>query len=186
MTAARPVGLPTLALLALLLAWVCLVELRPRPSVPSDPPLLGDAAAAARVELSAEGTRLVALRAPAGWADAAGRPMAVADLLEALATLRPLMVVDPSPATPDDYGLGAGAAHLEVARDDGRRLLALDLGERNPAHTGIYIRRADRPEVVLVGALLAWEVEKLRALTSGGKTPESERGAQSADRGRTR
>src|SRR3989442_1562213 len=74
----------------------------------------------------------------------------------------------PDPATPGDYGLGPGGRRLGLAAADGRPLLALELGERNPAWTGLYARRAGEPAVLLVGGVLAWELEKVRQAAPGG------------------
>src|SRR3989442_506947 len=165
------------ALLVALLAtragslWV--VERRPAPAFPPEPaPLLAvPTAAVARVELVEGERRLTAVRGERGWTDAAGRPWSqdpVSDLLAALGALRPLATVDPDPATPGDYGLGPGGRRLRLAAADGRPLLALELGERNPAWTGLYARRAGEPAVLLVGGVLAWELEKVRQAAPGG------------------
>ena len=52
-----------------------------------------------------------------------------------------------------------------------QRLLAMDIGTRNPAWTGSYARRDGRDEVLLVGALLRWELEKLRSARDAVKQP---------------
>jgi hypothetical protein len=161
------------ALLATLAGYLWVVERRPAPAFPAEPaPLLAvPAAAVARVELVEGERRLTAVRGERGWTDAAGRPWSqdpVSDLLAALGALRPLATVDPDPATPGDYGLGPGGRRLELAAADGRSLLALELGERNPAWTGLYARRAGEPAVLLVGGVLAWELEKVRQAAPGG------------------
>ena len=119
----------------------------------------------ARLELEAEDRTVSAVRAAHGWTDANGRPWsgdAVGDVVEELGSLRPVMVVDPEPSNPADYGLGAGAVHLRLLGADGRSLTALELGERNPAWTGLYARVGGAREVVLIGAVLHWELQKLR------------------------
>jgi hypothetical protein len=163
MTTVRGTG----ALVALLVAlggYLVLVE-HPRASArpPAPAPLLVEpASAVARVEL-ADGERAIAiLRRGDAWVDADGRTCdGAADLVDALRMLSPLSVVDGAPAAPDDYGLGAGARHLRLVATDGRPLLALDVGNRNPASTALYVRRDGAPEVLLVGAQLAWELDKL-------------------------
>lgn len=138
----------------------------PARAVGSDALLRDAAEAVRRVDVIEPGRHLTALRAPGGWIDADGRPWegaAVGDLVDALGTLRPLMLIDTAPRAPAEYGLGGDAARLEIASADGRVLLALDVGDRNPAHTGMYVRRTGRPEIVLVGGLLGWELDKLRA-----------------------
>jgi hypothetical protein len=157
-----------LGVLALVAVWLAL-ELRPRwaPSPSGAEPLLaarpGDVTA---VVLSTREQRLAAVRQGGDWADDEGRrwaPAAVRDVVDTLAELRPVMVVDPDPPDAGEYGLTRGATHLRLAGADGRTVLALELGERNPAGTGVYARREGRREVLLVGAILAWELDKLRA-----------------------
>jgi Domain of unknown function (DUF4340) len=160
-----------LAVLGALVAYIWLVELRPRQhdhdTSVAVPALLAVAPAeVARVDLDEAGSRLTAVRGAHGWTDASGRPWredAVADLVGTLGGLRPVMIVDPAPREPEDYGFGPAARHLAIATADGRSVLALELGERNPAWTGVYARRDGRPEVMLLGAVLTWELEKLRA-----------------------
>jgi hypothetical protein len=139
----------------------------PPPAAPEAAPLLTvPPAAVARVELEDGGRRLTAVRGEGGWADANGRTWragAVSDLVDALGTLRPLMVVDPDPQAPADYGLGPDTPRLRVLGLDGRPVLSLELGEPNPAGTAVYARVAGRPEVVLIGGLLRWELAKLSA-----------------------
>jgi hypothetical protein len=135
-------------------------------AAPEGPPLLTvPAARVTRLELQAEDRSVIAVRGPNGWTDANGQPWAtdaVSDAIDALASLRPVMVVDPEPENPADYGLGPGAVHLRLLDAAGRSLLALELGERNPAWTGVYARVGSAREVVLIGAVLHWELEKLR------------------------
>jgi len=152
------------ALLAALGGYLVLVE-RPRASVRSAAPaplLAGPASAVARVELADGQRELAIVRRGDVWADADGRACdGAADLVDALRALRPLAVIDAAPRTPDDYGLGAGARHVRLVATDGRPLLQLDVGDRNPAWTALYVRRDGAPEVLLVGAQLAWELDKL-------------------------
>jgi hypothetical protein len=167
---ARGTGL-LLALLVTLAGYLWVAEVRPRRAAPplpagtpEAPPLLATSDVA-RVELQEGGTRLTAVRRDGGWADGSGRPWrpaAVADLVETLGGLRPIMVVDPDPEQPADYGLGPDETQLRLFGPDGQALLALEVGERNPAWTALYARLAGRREVILVGAVLRWELEKLR------------------------
>jgi hypothetical protein len=165
---ARGTGL-LLAVMAALLGYLWFAELRPRrqaESVPTAAPLLAiPPAAVARVKLEEEGRRVTAVRRDGAWLDERGRRWredAVASLVDTLGALRPVMVVAHDPAEPAEYGLGPTAPRLEVAGDDGQPVLTLELGARNPAWTGLYARHAGGREVVLVGALLAWELDKLR------------------------
>jgi len=151
--------------------WVTAPDPAPPAGSQAPPLLAASPGAVARVELAEGERRVTALRAGDGWADAAGHSWpdgAVSDLLTTLAALRPVTTVDPEPAVPADYGLGPGARHLELAGAGGHPLLALELGERNPAWTGLYARRTGEPAVLLVGAVLGWELDKLRRAAPGG------------------
>jgi hypothetical protein len=167
-----------LGVLAALAGYLWLVELPThRVERPSEEaagaPLLSARDEVGRVELEAAGERLAAVRVGGRWTDPHGRPWrgdAVGALVASLAVLRPIMVIDPAPREPAEYGLGPDAARLELRAADGRSLLRLEIGERNPAWTGLYARLGDRPEVVLVGAQLRWEIEKVREAAPRGES----------------
>jgi len=160
--------LALVAVLAVLVAWIAL-DLRPAPSATTagaQPLLAARPSAVARLEVATPERALAALRHADGWTDADGRPWPpapVGDVVDTLAGLRPVMVVDPDPSDVSEYGLAPAPTRLRLAAADGATLLDLELGERNPAGTGVYARRAGRREVLLVGAVLAWELEKLLA-----------------------
>jgi hypothetical protein len=165
---ARGTGL-LLAVMVVLAGYLWFAELRPRreaASAPTAAPLLAiPQAAVAQVKLEEEGRRVIAMRRNGAWLDEHGRRWredAVASLVDTLGELRPVMVVADDPAEPAEYGLGPTSPRLEVASDDGRPVLRLEVGARNPAWTGLYARHAGAREVVLVGAILAWELDKLR------------------------
>jgi hypothetical protein len=161
-----------LGVLLLLVAYLWLAEVEPRrhqarapASTESAPLLTVPPGAVARVALEERGARLTAVRHDRQWVDERGRSWrgdAVNGLVDTLRSLRPVMVVESDPAEPSEYGLGPDAPRLEVSADDGKPVLALEVGETNPAATGVYARVAGRREVVLIGALVRWELDKLR------------------------
>jgi hypothetical protein len=158
-----------LVVLAVLAGLLWATELGPRRAAPSpaDPPALLDVppSMVARIDVEGGGRSIVAVRHEDRWTDAAGRRWdgdVPGDLVTTLAGLRPLMVVDPDPTAPADFGLGPGAERLHLLAADGRTLLTLDVGNRNPSWTGLYARRDGRKEILLVGGILHWELEKLR------------------------
>jgi hypothetical protein len=160
-----------LGVMTVLVAYLWLVEVRPRGrepvAAPAEPALLSVSPdAVARIDLAESGRVVTAVRSDGRWTDGTGRPWrddVVADLVGTLASLRPVMIVDEAPREPEEYGLGPGASRLAVATGGGRSVLVLEIGERNPAGTGIYARRDGRPEVMLLGGILTWELGKLRA-----------------------
>jgi hypothetical protein len=154
-----------------LAGYLWLGELRPRAhwrgqreATAGTPLLRVPPAKVTRVDLEERDARLTALRRDARWVDPRGHVWeseAVSDLLDTLAGLPEIMVVDPAPEEPSDYGLGPDAPRLRLIGADGKDVLSLEIGERNPAWTGIYARVGGRREVVLLGAVLHWELEKL-------------------------
>jgi Domain of unknown function (DUF4340) len=171
MMTARGTALLVGVLLALV-TYIWLAEVEPRRHVSgaeaaaeAAPLLTVPPGAIARVALEERGARLTALRHEGTWVDEQGRSWrgdAVSGLVETLGSLRPVMVVESEPMEPTEYGLGPDAPRLELSAEDGRPVLALELGQPNPAATGVYARMAGRREVVLIGALLRWELDKLR------------------------
>jgi hypothetical protein len=103
-------------------------------------------------------------REPAGWRDAAGvpwpHPERLQSLLETLASLRPLYLVDASPVRPADYGLEPPSHRIVVTARGGTQRV-LTLGDRNPSWTGVYARAGGGAPVVMIGAVILWEIEKV-------------------------
>ena len=158
-----------LALLAVLVAYVAIVDRPWSPATSVEPPLLATPAArVTTVEITWPGAHLVGTRRDDGWYDQHGQRLSgglVDDLLAALATVRPMETLPAAGATATEYGLGAAATGLALGAN-GTELLRLEVGDRNPAWTGVYVRRSGAGEVLVVGALLHWELTKLRATTS--------------------
>ena len=163
-----------LGVLTALVGYLGLIEIpahRDRTPLPSAPALLtAGSEQPLRIELSEPGLGWEARRDGTEWKDTQGRAAptpVVEDLIATLTALRPLMVVDAHPADLSAYGLGPDATRLRVFGSDGRTLLTLELGERNPAWTANYACVGGSTEVVLVGGVLRWELRKLRAIATG-------------------
>jgi hypothetical protein len=139
---------------------------KPIETTAAEPPLLRvDVAEVGRLEFTSGDERLTLVHSADGWSDATGRrwPSNVpADLLDVLTTLRPIAMVDSSPDDIRAYRLGPDAVRLRVVDRTDRPVLDLEVGGRNPAWTGLYARRDGEPGVFLIGALLQWELDKLR------------------------
>jgi hypothetical protein len=162
----------------LLIASVLVLGLYAWWSSPPDPALRRTAARHPLLVRDVEPTRVVVVattgtlrldRDAHGWSsNAAGERLRVVveSLLAALRTVEPLMVVGQAPRDLERFGLDPPATRLEVWVGT-ERVLGLDIGHRNPAWTGLYTRRAERPEIELVGAVLYWEIAKLLATTKG-------------------
>jgi hypothetical protein len=172
----------TLGLLLVAAVLVVVVLADRRPIVPQAPlpepdapPLLAaPPGAVAGLEWERGAERLTLMRTSSGWRDASGHawPSDAIDVaLDALGSLHPHVVVADEPVALADFGLAPADERLRVLDDTGRELLALDIGNRNPAWTGNYARRAGRQEVLLVGALLRWELDKLRSAREAAEQP---------------
>jgi hypothetical protein len=173
-------GTAMLGLLATALAsftWLGEGPIVPRPAapVPEEPPLLAaQASQVARLEWTRGTERLTVVRTPAGWVDAAGQrwPSDVVDVaVDALTSLHPRIVTRAEGAGLAEYGLAPAGEHLRVLDDTGHELIALDIGNRNPAWTGVYARRPGDADVLLVGSLLRWELDRLRSARESTPTP---------------
>ena len=151
--------------LGLLVGWLMVSTPPSSPVLDDTTPLTPalDDATAVEIAQADRITRLV--RKDGTWS-----PKATSDLLEALASLRVLAVMDPDPADPASYGFGADALRLRIIAD-AKELVAIEVGAMNPAETGVYVRLGGERPVLLVGALLRWELEKLRRVASETATP---------------
>ena len=172
MTTRRTLGWIAAALVCLGAVWVdgvvtgrAILPERPL-ATPDTPPLLdarpGDVA---RIEWIGEAGRLTLVRTPDGWDDAAGhrRSADVVDaVLDSLGSLHPHAVLEGETGSLAEYGLAPARERLLLSDDRGNALLSVDIGTRNPAWTGYYARREGRDEVLLVGALLRRELDKLQ------------------------
>jgi hypothetical protein len=60
-----------------------------------------------------------------------------------------------------DYGLDSPRSVLELSLAAQSNPLVLEVGNQNPATTGIYARVDRDGPVLLAGSLLSWEIDKL-------------------------
>ena len=88
------------------------------------------------------------------------QPPALGDFIDTLAGLGALAQIPAEPADLHDYGLQPPQSVLQIQLRGGASPLVIQIGEHNPATTGVYARVGTDGPVVLAGALLAWEFEK--------------------------
>lgn len=101
---------------------------------------------------------VTAVRENGGWAET-NRSGAVDDLLEAIADLAEIAMIDVEPEKLAEYGLRPPRSVITLER---RELAAIVLlvGDRNPTTTALYAQIGRNGQVVLTGALLLWELDK--------------------------
>lgn len=121
-----------------------------------------------RVEVSRDGWLVRFERTSGGWRFADGDALPVPDdridqFVRTIAGLERLeQVADPG-ASLAEFGLDPPRATVVITADGEKRIA---IGERNPALTGLYVQVAPDPHVLLVGAILQWELDKLAALAT--------------------
>jgi len=110
------------------------------------------------VRVERDGQARDAQRAGDTWSrpDVASR---LDDFLHNLTTLGILMDIPAEGGNLKEFGLQPPGTVLTLRLRGRAQPLVVQIGDRNPATTGVYVRVADGP-VVLAGALAAWEVDK--------------------------
>lgn len=167
-------GTLTLALLAIILgAYVWfgqpagdesmrggeILDAPPRQPTTALPPLLDFAPVdITAIRLQHDGRTLEVTRQDGGWRETQP-PQAIEDFLRNLSHLAVLSEIPAAGGDLKDYGLQPARSLLELQRGD-RAPLTLQIGDRNPATTGVYARVGNGP-VVLAGALVEWEFQKI-------------------------
>lgn len=122
------------------------------------------AEAVTQIELVYNQQRLVCQRGQGGWQLAAtGMPVrteAVQDFLGNLGKLLHLGDVEGIQEELGEYGLKPPQASitLKLSAQETRRL---QIGTRNPVQSSLYAQINDSPQVVLVGAVVLWDIRKL-------------------------
>ena len=92
-------------------------------------------------------------------------PGAITDFLGNLAQLAVIMDIPAGAAELRDYGLDPPHSVVRLQTRGQPMPLVLQIGDRNPSVTGVYVRIGDDGPVLLAGALVAWEFDKaFRAL----------------------
>jgi hypothetical protein len=113
------------------------------------------------------GSLQVQLRREDGRWTGVQRPEIVDDFLTNLHDMSEIMEVQASQQDLADYGLDPPDDRIELLLHEGAPISLL-IGKSNPSGTGIYLRIGRAGRVVLAGALLRWELDKL---THGLVTP---------------
>ncbi len=147
-------------------------------STPGSRPLSGSQAVADRerpalnftaeevtqIELVYNQQRLVCQRSQDGWHLVATgmsvRTEAVQDFLSNLGKLIHLGDVEGIQEELGEYGLKPPRASITLQLN-GQETRRLQIGTRNPVQSSLYAQINDSPQVVLVGAVVLWDIRKL-------------------------
>lgn len=101
-----------------------------------------------------------AKRVDGAWKSSSA-PGAMDDFLRGLSELGRVMEIPTTAEALRDYGLEEPQAVVELTLTSPQAPLVLTVGAQNPAATGVYVRVDDAGPVILAGALLTWEIDKL-------------------------
>ena len=88
-------------------------------------------------------------------------PASTESFLTTIGELGRIMEIPESEATLHDYGLDDPADYIELILTGQTSPLLLQIGRQNPAATGVYVRINRQGPVVLAGALVTWELDKM-------------------------
>jgi hypothetical protein len=101
-----------------------------------------------------------AQRSAEGWTGS-GRQSRIEDFLRNLSDLGRITEIPAAEGDLAEYGLQNAGIVLELSLAGEGAPLVLEIGDQNPAGTGIYARVNRRGPVILAGSLLSWEIDKL-------------------------
>jgi hypothetical protein len=87
-------------------------------------------------------------------------PGVIDDMLHSLSGFGLLMEIPAGPTELTDYGLQPPSRVLQLRLRGRATPLVLQIGDRNPATTGVYVRLGVDGPAALAGALVEWEFDK--------------------------
>ncbi|MFM8409215.1 MAG: hypothetical protein ACKOCT_02985 [Alphaproteobacteria bacterium] len=166
------------AMLAPVVRSAVSARLAPPPQAPVSPLVAISPALVRSLSIRGEDVAGVYERSPAGWTFApdggaahAVDPEVPEGFLRTVAGLSRLtQFVDPDAAA---FGLERPRGVFTAGGDPALRV---DIGDRNPTLTAVYVRVGASPDVVLVGSVLLWEWDKLVAEARRSSSPVVEPG----------
>lgn len=128
-----------------------------------------DPADVVAVRLERDGHAREAKRSNGRW-QGSTKPGTVSDFLTSVAQLTIILDIPDGTKQLTDYGLQPPQDVLHLQLRNRAAPLVLQIGDRNPAVTGVYVRIGENGPVALAGALLLWEFEKaFDALSEAGQ-----------------
>jgi uncharacterized protein DUF4340 len=117
-----------------------------------------------KIDLVYEGQHLICERTSEGWQQPTNesplRQDAVEDFLANLKKLVNLGEVEYEQTPLTEYGLQPPMARI-VLQVEGVGERTLTIGKHNPVQTSLYAQVNESPQVVLVGAVVLWDMRKL-------------------------
>jgi len=123
--------------------------------------LLFDPTTVVAVYLEHEGKVRHAERDRSEW-QGLENPAAIDDFLHNLATVGVLTEISADDQSDlKEYGLRPPRSIVQLHIRGAATPVVLQIGDRNPATTGVYVRVGESARVILAGALVTWEFDKV-------------------------
>jgi len=123
------------------------------------------------LELRADGRQVAVRRTLQGW-DGPLSAAAIGEFLANLAGIGSLGSLEVADAELGDFGLAAPERSLLLMRGASTEPIRIDIGRSNPPMTAVYTRIDRTGPVILAGAVLAWEFDKLAGRLAQGSPRE--------------
>ena len=111
------------------------------------------------VRLRQGATTREALRRDGGWTPDRANGL-MDDFLRSLAGLPVLHDIPAAAGDLGDYGLAPPHGSIELRAADRKDPVVLEVGDRNPPGSAVYVRLVDRGRVVLAGALVRHDFDR--------------------------
>ncbi|GIW43712.1 MAG: hypothetical protein KatS3mg077_0994 [Candidatus Binatia bacterium] len=139
----------------------------PLPPAPSGTPLVTqDAKTIERMHLALDGVERVTERTNGGWTGT-DRPELIEEFARDLTRLGPLEKIELHGQSVSQYGLQPPRGRIELHLKGRAEPIVYEVGNLNPPGTALYVRRPGESEVLLVGSLIHWELQRNIRLLSG-------------------
>lgn len=85
----------------------------------------------------------------------------IGEFLRSLGELGRVMEIPVARDSLGDYGFDRPQSVIELTATGQPAPVIVQVGNQNPAGTGVYVRISDEEPVILAGALVSWELDKL-------------------------
>lgn len=133
----------------------------PLEPAPSGTPLVTvDPSQVQRLRLVFSGAERTTERSGGGWTNT-DRPELIEEFVRDLTRLGPLQMIEVPPERLAEFGLNPANGRIEIfVAASPSPATIIEVGSLNPPGTGLYVRRSGEPNVLLVGSLIHWELQR--------------------------
>lgn len=154
----------------------------PQAPAPSGTPLVAHKAEEVRrLALALEGVEKVTERVDGGWSGT-DRGELIEEFVRDLTRLGPLETIEVTPDRLAEFGLSPPRGRIELHVQGETSPVVFEVGRLNPPGTALYLRVPSSGQVLLVGSLIHWELQRsLRVLSPTPPTTPKAGAAREGD-----